>query len=232
MIGLHVEQFAGVVNQQGLRREDVALIGEVAQRVDHAGRHARGRIVRQAQIVRDLVGGLEADAVDVLRQTIGIGLHQIDRGVAVLLVDFDGEAGVDAVALQKQHHLLDRFLFVPGAGDGGGALGADAQHLADALRRMIEHVQRFQAKALDDARGGDRADAFDQAGAEIFLEPFDRGGQHLLALFGFELLAVLRVGDPLALQAQRFAGGDFRQRADDGDEISAGMPRALRRRTV
>jgi len=29
--------------------------------------------VRQAEIVRDLVGGLEADAVDVAGQSIGIG---------------------------------------------------------------------------------------------------------------------------------------------------------------
>ena len=202
LIRLNTEQFAGLLNQLRLRRKDVALIGEVAQRVHHARGHARGRIVRQAQVVGDFVGGLEADAVNVVRQAIGIGLDEIDRGVAVLFVDLDGEAGVDAVALQEQHHLLDGFLLVPGAGDGLGALGADAQHFTDTLRRVIEHVQRLQPELLDDAIGRDGTDALDEAGAEILFQTFDGGRQDLLAFFGAELLAVLRVRDPLALQAE------------------------------
>ena len=41
----------------------------------------------------------------------------------------------------------------------------------------------------------------------------------MLALFGFELFAVLRVVQPLALQTKRFAGGNFGQVTHDADEV-------------
>jgi hypothetical protein len=75
------------------------------------------------------------------------------------------------------------------------------------------------AEFLHDALRGHRANAFDQARSQIFLDAFNGGRQHLLAAFGFELFAVLRVGDPLAVQAQRFTRRNLGQIADDTDQI-------------
>ena len=107
----------------------------------------------------------------------------------------------DAVRLQEQHHVLDRFLLCPGLADARRAHRADAQHQPQLLRVMVEHVERLQPEFFDDAPGRDRADAFDQPGAEILFDALDGGGQDLLAAFGFELLAVLGMIHPLAGQA-------------------------------
>ena len=50
-----------------------------------------------ADLLSNLVGGLEADAVDVLGQAVWVGLDLLNRALAVGLVDAHRPAGADAV---------------------------------------------------------------------------------------------------------------------------------------
>src|SRR6266849_7421936 len=60
-----------------------------------------------------------------------------------------------------------------------------------------------------------RPDAFDQAAAEVPLDPLSRGRRHGLHGRRLELQPVFLVLDPPALRAQPFPGGHRRQRAYD-----------------
>ncbi len=95
---------------------------------------------------------------------------------------------------------------------------ADAQHVEQPLRVVVDDVQRLVAKAVDDAFGHDLAHAANHAGAEVALDAFGGGGQGLFAQFHLELTAVFGVGHPFAGQLQPFARVHFRQIAHDGDE--------------
>jgi hypothetical protein len=197
----------------------VPVVGQFRERVGHAGLHARRGVGRQPQVAGDLVGGLEAHAPDVAGHPVGILLHHLQRVVAVGLVDFDGQPGGDAVALQEQHHLADVLLLLPGFGDGGRPLGPHAQRLPQPAGVFVEHAQRVGTEALDDASGGDRADPLDQPGAQVALDTLDGGREDLCAPLGLELAAILLVGRPGPLQPQTLAGVDLGQVADDGHQV-------------
>ena len=115
-------------------------------------------------------------------------------------VDLHRQAGADPVALQEDHDLFDLFLLLPGAGDPAGAPVADAGHLPQAMRGVFDHIQGLHPKDFDDAFGGDRADALDQAAAQVFADAFDGGGQEQGEVDDFELPPVLWVGGPQSLQ--------------------------------
>ncbi|HEX4715577.1 MAG TPA: hypothetical protein VH164_11700 [Ktedonobacteraceae bacterium] len=54
-----------------------------------------------------------------------------------MLVDFDGVGGRDIVALEKQHHFLDRLLRGPGALNHADAPLPDAGHFDKAGARLL-----------------------------------------------------------------------------------------------
>ncbi len=201
----HVQQPGAVLHQLGLRHVDVPLVGLLAQGVGHAGRHPLRRIRGNAQVAGDLVGGDEADAVDVARQPVGVVVDHAGRAVAVVLVDAHGQRRADAVALQEDHHLADLALLVPGGLDLADPLGADAQHLVQPLRRFVDHGQGISAELAHDAFGRHRANALDQPAAQVFLDARGRGRQHRGVALDLELPAVLAVDRPLPLQAHVLA---------------------------
>jgi hypothetical protein len=65
------------------------------------------RVSRNSNLLRDLVGGREADPVDVLRQHVRIAPHLLDCLLAVGLEDSHCPARAHAVAVQEQHDLAD-----------------------------------------------------------------------------------------------------------------------------
>ena len=90
---------------------------------------------------------------------------------------------------------------------------------------VLDDVEGVRAEVFDDAVGDARADALDQAGAQIAADALDRRGQEGGVVLDGELLAVLRVGAPAALHAQRFARLRPEQRADDGQQIARAAAR-------
>ena len=85
-------------------------------------------------------------------------------------------------------------------------------------RSMTSRVS--DAEVLDDPVGDPRADALDQARAEIAADALDGGGKDGGVVLDGELLAVLGMGAPAALHPQRLAGLGAEQRADDGEQIA------------
>jgi predicted DCC family thiol-disulfide oxidoreductase YuxK len=104
-------------------------------------------------------------------------------------------------------------------GDLGRALRADALHLAQPLRLGLDDVEDVLAEHLDHALGIDRPDAADHAGAEVLLDPLDRGGRRGLQEARLELQPVGAVVGPFAGGGDPFAGRDHRGVADRGDQI-------------
>ena len=86
------------------------------------------------------------------------------------------------MAAQKQHHFLDRFLCCPGPLDHAGAPFANAGHFNEASAGLFNDFQRLQAEVLHDAFGSDRADAFDEPTAQVFLQAGEGGWFGLLCM--------------------------------------------------
>ena len=171
----HLEQVDGERHQFIRGQAAVALVHGLGQRVGDPGAHPDHRRLLDAELHGDRVGGLEADAADVARQPIRVLGHDLDGIGAVGLEDANGAGGADAMAVQEDHDLAHDLLLGPGAGDALGAHGADAGHLAQAVRLGLDNVEHFLAERLDHLLGVDRADAADHARAEILLDAFGRG---------------------------------------------------------
>ena len=198
----------------------MALVHRLGQRVGDAGAHPDHRRLLDAELHRDCVGGLEADAADVAGQPIGVLGHDLDGVGAVGLEDAHRPRGADAVAVQEDHDLPDDLLLGPGAGDALGAHRADAGHLAQTIGLGLDDVEHLLAERLDHLLGVDRADAADHAGAEIFLDALDRRRCRRAHEARLELLAMGAVVDPFARRGDPLAGGDRGGVADDGHQIA------------
>jgi len=76
----------------------------------------------------------------------------------------------------------------------------------------------------DDALGGDRANAFDQAGAQVLADVFDRGRIEGGVPGELELPSVLGMGGPEAFQADAFPGLGRSRGTDDGHRLVVVAP--------
>ena len=177
----------------------------------------------------DLVGGEKTDAVNVTRQAVRIAFNNPNRLVAILFVDFGRQARADAIALQKKHDFFDCALLGPSALDGFGAPASDTRHFDQPLRRLLDHIQRVNAKVSDDAPRRFGADAADQPAAQILFHARDRGGQHFNHLFDGELPAIVGVHRPASTQFDAGPHMHAQHVADDGD-LTFGRRRATLRK--
>ena len=193
----------------------MALVSGAIERIFDGGGDALGRVTGDAQGLRDLVGSLEADAKDVLREPEGVFLDGFDGAVTVLFVDFCGEVGADPAALEEDHHLLDRFLFEPGGFDHRDSFAADSAHFGQALGMVVDDVQCFGTEMGDDAFGRHRTDAFDQAAAKVFLDAGHGRGKDRTQADDGELFAILGVQVPVSVELDGFAYVNTDHRAHD-----------------
>ena len=171
--------------------------------------------LRNPDLLRDLVGGREADAVDVLRQHVGIAPHLLDCLLAIGLEDSHCPAGADAVAVQEEHDLADLLRFLPRMGDPLPALGADPVHRLQFCGSVLDHGENLGSEPPNQLLRENRSDALDQAAAEITLDPLGGGRRHRLHRRRFELQPVFLIPDPPALRAQPLPGSHGGQRSDD-----------------
>ena len=86
-----------------------------------AGHHAGQSVMRQTKAHGQRIGGAEADAVDVTFQRIRILADDLLGFLAILLIDFGGEARRDIVTLQENHDLADILLLRPALARSGRA---------------------------------------------------------------------------------------------------------------
>ena len=75
------------------------IIAGLVECIHQPGFQARGVFDRQPQGLGDLIGGLEADAINIAPQAVRVGLDHFERLFTVLLVDFDRQVGADPIAV-------------------------------------------------------------------------------------------------------------------------------------
>ena len=199
----------------------VALIGPLLQGMPDAGLGANEGVGRDTQPLSQCIGGLEADAVDVEGQTVGV-FRDLD-------VDTHCPRGAQPMGLEKDHDLADDLLFGPSTSHALLALGTDAVQFQQAFRGLFDDVKHRFAEGAHQLLGKVRADALDHAGAKVFLDTLQRGGWHDLQLGGLELQAMGTIIDPDAQTFDVFARCD--RGGQTGAVIRSRCPRTLMRRT-
>ena len=102
--------------------------------------------------------------------------------------------------LQEDHDFFDGFLRGPGFFDHRDTLLGDAGNLDQAGAVPLDDVEGFQAEVRHDASGRHRANAFDEAAAQVLLQPCERGRLCFLCGHNLELPPVLWVLTPVACQ--------------------------------
>ena len=214
------EQFFGERDQLIRRQSAMTLVHRLCQRVRYAGAQSDHGGLFDAELHRDRVGGLEADAPDIPGKAIGVLGHDLHGVDAVGLEDADGPGGSDPVAMKEDHDLPDDLLLGPGVGDPLGPNRANARHLAKPIGFGLDDVEDLLAEGLDHLLGIDRPDAPDHAGAQIFLDPVDRTRRRGLEKPRPELLTVSAIVDPFAGCGDPLAGGNDGGVADDGHQIA------------
>src|SRR6266516_5412200 len=98
-----------------------AAVRRFGQRVGNPRTNPDHRCLFDAQLHRNGVGGLEADAADVAREPVRVLGHDLDGVGTVGLENPYRPRCADTVAVQKDHDLPHRLLFSPGGENAGGA---------------------------------------------------------------------------------------------------------------
>ena len=111
-------------------------------------------------------------------------------------------------------------LLGPAGDDPCRPLGADAGHLAQPLRLLLDEIEHRLSEAPHQPLGIDRADAADHPRAEIALDALQRCRRAGLEEGRPELLAVGAVVHPGAAHLDELAGADHRRVADHGDQVT------------
>ena len=170
----HLEQLLGQRHQLVGRQPAMALVHGLGQRVGNPRANPDHRGLLDAELHRDRVGGLEADAADVARQPVRVLGHDLDGIGAVGLEDPHRPRRADAVAVQEDHDLPHRLLLGPGGENAGSANRPDAVDLAQPVRRRLDDVEHLLAEGAHELLGVDRTDAPDHAGREVLLDAIGR----------------------------------------------------------
>ncbi len=168
------------------------------------GRNTVGRMHIDPHAHSNPVRCLKADPRHILRQTIGILLHQIHGSGAVCLVDLHGIGRGNPIGLQKNHHFTDFLLlrkrrsnhFRPGA--------ANALHLFQSSGIELNDIQYIQPESLHQLPGGGRPDSLDQSGSQVIFHAHKIGRRHTAVGFHLQLPSVLRMSRPFPLQPDPF----------------------------
>ena len=163
-----------------------------------------GRGVVDPHLPRQAIRDAEADADDIVSQSVGVGLHQRRRVCSIALDDPCRESGAESVRSQEHQYVLQVFLRLHRLRQLGNLLLTKAAELLQALRFLFDDAQGVVAKLLDDLLCGRRADAFDQPGRQVGLDASCRRRCDGFERFYFQLGAELGVriflpSDPQAL---------------------------------
>ena len=215
----NLEQLLGQRHQLIRRQPAMPLVHGLGQRIGNPGANPHHRGLLDAELHRDGVGGLEADAADVAREPIRVLGHDLDGVGAVGLEDAHRPRRADTVAVQEHHDFPHRLLLGPGGENAGGANRADAVDLAQSVRRCLDDVEHLLAERAHELLGVDRAHAADHAGREVLLDAVGRSRGRGAQEPRLELLAVGAVVDPFARGGDPLAGRNGCGMPNDGHDV-------------
>ncbi len=111
---------------------------------------------------------------NIVGEAVGIFPNDFNGIVPVGFVDAECPAGADAVRVQKNHDFADGFLFMPRAGDLGPSHLADPVHFLQAFRFLFDNIEHVAAEHVHESPGKMRANSFNETGAEIAFDAFQR----------------------------------------------------------
>ena len=187
-----------------------------AERVLDAGLDTKGGILRDAGVPRDLVAGPEAEALDILCETVRVIADDVVHFVAVAIIDLAGEIDGNAVLLEEHDGVLHVALRVHGGRDVHRLPRGDALDLSETLRLLLDDAHGVVTELLHDPGGHRGTDTLDRTGAEVALDGFLGLRRDDLVLIDDELGTINLVGGLVAIRLYILACLDARQRADEG----------------
>jgi hypothetical protein len=164
------------LNQLLMMDGTVTILGKFLQDMPHPSLRTNHRIPGNPELLSQRIGGLEANAIDVEGQAIGILPYPGNSLVAIGLVNPDSPCGPDAVGVQEDHNFPDDFLGFPRLDDSLVAFGANPIELSQPFRRLLNDIKHLRAKGPDEFFGEVWANAFDHPRTEIFLNAFEGAG--------------------------------------------------------
>jgi len=215
-----VHQLRRLVDRQRLGVSAVSFLGQLLERVAHGGPGPLRTVAIHPQLHGQLVGGLEADAADVVGQPVGVLLDLGDGLLAVGAIDADRAGRAEPVIGEEEHDAADLALLLPALADHLQALAPDAADVEKEVGILVEHLQGPLLVDADDAGGQRLADAADRARAQVALDAVEGGGMGGADLLGLELTPVLPVDHPLARGLDVLPLADRGDRADHRREVA------------
>ena len=183
--------------------------------------NARRTVLLKAERERERVGLVKLSADPVGCDNIGVGLHKLERTVAVELIEPHGVFGLEAVRGEELHQETHAGLAAERFGHVPRAARADTLDFGELLGAVGQDLQRMRAEAVHEHRRRRRADAAHRAGGEIFIDVLLPHRQRAHRRGRLELFAVARVALPHALDRQPLAGRGERQAAHDRHRLVA-----------
>jgi hypothetical protein len=156
-----------------------------------------GAVLRNPDLLRDLVGGSEADPVNVFRQCVRIAAHFFDCLFPVGLEDAHRPAGAHAMAVQEQHDLADLLRLLPCLRDPLPALGADPAYRLQFGWAAFDDGKNVGPEVPHEFLGEDGADPFNKSAAEIPLDSLGGGRWHGLLILPWRTCSEGRYGEPV-----------------------------------
>ncbi len=214
---LNPEQFARLLNQHGARREGVAVLCKLVERIEQASTQTLAGISGNAHTAGDAVRLDEANAEDLIRQRVWIGLDAANGLCAVMVIDARRQFAGDAVLLKEDHRLALGGILGPGTRQFGRKADLQPFDLSQPFRVVVEDVDGIQPEVIDDPGGGGFADAAHDTAAEIAPDAFQTGGRHRLDDFSAELFAILGIVDPISAKLHTFTRREFGHGSDHGN---------------
>ena len=225
--GRGVEHLGRMVPERFLAERRMPLLLERLHGEEDPRLEPRRRVVREAEVDRDLVGRLEADPLDLPGDTVGL-VRQDSLGLrAVLLDELHALARAHPVGLQKDIEFALGALAVPGLLDRGRALAPDPGHVPQAPRLLAQDAEGVGAEDVDDLVRVDPADPGDQPAPQVLADPVHARRELAPERRDLELGAVGGVPGPLSREVERLATFDPGEGPHDRHRLRLGgaLPR-------
>ena len=143
----------------------------------------------------------EADAVDLLCETVGRFLHHLYRKRAISLEDTCSIRSRDSMLLKPEHDVPQLGLTHIGGSDLLHRLWSDARDLSETAWRAFDDEERLRAEFLHDAPCHRGANAVDRTGGEKAFDAARARGRTDVHPQDLELPSKARMCDPAARQA-------------------------------
>ena len=169
-LGLHADELRRCRNELFAREEAVAVIEIMYHFKNERRGDARGTVLLKAERERERVRLVKLSADAVGRDDVGVGLHELERSVAVELIEPHGIFGLEAVRGKKFHQKPHTGLTAERFGNVPRAARADALDLGELFGAVGQDLQRVRAEAVHEHRRRRRADAAHRTGGEVFID--------------------------------------------------------------